>query len=209
MSLWDALTGKIHLWNAMRAEAHERVRIALRPFISSRLRDYPNHREYFANARSSLFAYFQSAAEGISRNLDTEFQSHKGRIYSFNANLFLRFIAAFHATHVTMAYFEPEHESWLYLMSEGVEEMYGYPKEMMRSWWELVPQLREGHDGAVLWVGDHLREEITPILGLTATDHPQHSIYWLSIQGVFAEGMAGISRDPGWPAAVEAELGPS
>jgi hypothetical protein len=147
-----------------------------------------------------------SASSGISKLLDDGFEKYKDRIYSFNVDLFLRFIGAFHASHVTVAYSMPEKDSLLYLMSDGLIEMYNYPPELMRAWWSHVQNLRAGHQAAMLWVGDHLRAETAPALGLPHDDNVFNSVYWTQVQGIFSEGMGVLFRQPTWAEAVEAEL---
>ena len=100
----------------------------------------------------------------------------------------------------------PEKQSLLYLMSDGIIEMYGYPPDTMRAWWSHVPSLRAGHQASMLWIGDHLRPEIAPALGLLPGDNFFNSIYWGEIRGIFSEDMGALYRGPKWAEAVEAEL---
>jgi len=141
MALWDALSGKIYRWNKMKDEAFLRACKSIKPFVSSRLAQYPNAREFFIDARNNLFAYFRSAYVYIPQMLDDDFATFKDSFYSFSVESYLRFICAFHASHVTMAYSAQEKESLLYLMSDGLIEMYGYPVDRMRAWWPYVQQL--------------------------------------------------------------------
>jgi hypothetical protein len=209
MSLWDAVSGKVYHWNSTKGEAVKRVCKGLKPYVSSRLAEYPNLREELTKARNSLFAYFISASSVISSLVaaeNTVEHQHKDRFYSLNADLFLRFIRAFHSHHVTIFYSPPERRSLLYLMSDGIVEMYAPPSGYMEKWLSNVGSIQTDPAKALFTLEGQLYGEIAPILGLPEEENIIDRMHWGSLQRFFTEAQKEIYNRPGWGETVEAEL---
>jgi hypothetical protein len=209
MAIWDALSGKIYRWNAMKAEALDRVCKGLKPFVSSRLPDCPDGGAAFADARNRLFAFYMSASSGISQELDAGFAGHKERFYSFDSNTYLHLISAFHTSHVLMAYSNRDNLSFFHLMCDGIIEMYRKPPGYFESWRPYVIWYSEEKapppTSAVARLSSRLYAEIAPLLGLPADDIFAQ-MYWFRIGGTFVRGMDFLYKRPDWAKGVEEEL---
>jgi hypothetical protein len=206
MGLWDVLTGKVWRWNQMKVEATRQVYKQLKPFVSSRLGNYPNSEQALINVRNSLLAFYTGAATFLSNELDGQLQPYKGRLFALNSQSYLYLIGAFHAAHAIKLYHDKQSEVVLHLMSEGIRDMYGRPDNYILDWQKCTVWFEsEDQSSAATRVAIKLHDEITPILGLSHND-PAGWMFWSGIGLAFVQMMRLLNDNPEWPRIVEKEL---
>jgi len=106
-----------------------------------------------------------------------------------------------------MAYSTPDRRMNLFLLADGVVEVYGRPCGYMDTWIEHVPVLNENPPVGVLRISNKLYNEISPILGLPEWDSVCGPMYWMQIQSLFADLMGKhYYGHPNWARMAEQEL---
>ncbi len=216
MALWDVLSGQVYRWNSMKAEALDRVCKGLKPFVSSRLAQYPDSAEWFTQARNNLFAFYLSTSQAIGQLLDTDFARFTERFYSFRPDDYLRFISAFHMRSIIATYSQRE-KPWYDLMTDGIVEMYGKKPAYLDGWHNYAEWYRNElptREGAALRLASRLYAEIAPLLGLAqslpaplgpgADIHAE--MYFYTLGHEFAMRADRVFKQPTWAQAVEGEL---
>jgi hypothetical protein len=209
MALWDALTGKIYHFNKTKEQATHRVRTALKTFVSSRLPKYPTGERMFLQGRNALYAYYMASTMFFSHNLDGSLAKYKKAIFSLNVHNYLCLLSALHTGHIVGVYLGERHskaaESWFYLLSEGICDIYRRPDNYMAEWVNRLEWIAESEEVIATRLSFKVFDEIATILGLPQSDLVE-CLTWSQIGVECARYMRILFDQPNWADTVEAEV---
>jgi len=199
-------SNEIPEWDRITSEADSHVCTVLKTFVSSRLQDNPTGEKMFLLGRDALYAYFCGATSYISSQLDGELARYKSQLLSLQSSSYLKLLCALHTSHVvTMLLANPtsqKEQSWFYLLSEGICDIYNQPDEYMRDWFESLQYLADGPSTRIAY---RTYDEIAPILKLSPND-PREVLSWGPIQLECVSAMRRLFDDPEWRASIDAKL---
>jgi hypothetical protein len=204
MAFWNMRTAD-RQWTEMKLEANRRVCTVLRSFVSTRLIRYPGWEEYFTQARNCLYAYYTAASGHLSDNLDTDLVKYKSNLLSLNADNYLRLVCPLHMQFIVASYLpkrgDADQDSWFFLLSEGVGDMYSRRQRYIMDWYSRLEWFSDPeHCSTRLAYKGY--DEIAPILGLPESD-PIECIKWFQTGIHIAQRTQNILHTSDWHQAVE------